>query len=67
MTSRRVVLQAGLGAECVEGTGRALTNRGAVDREQACDVVIAASALEHELKHGALIGRESFQCGHREA
>ncbi len=44
---------------------RALAHGGPIDREQLSDLVIAASALQHELQHRALIGREIVEGGHR--
>ena len=52
--------------ERVERAERALADRGAIDREHLCDLVVAAPALENELEYGALIWRQAVKGGHRE-
>ena len=52
------------GAERIERTERALTDRGTVDREHRGDVVVAPPALQHELENGSLIGRERVEVRH---
>ncbi len=50
-----------LGSERVEGVECPLAHRRAIDREELCDLVVAAPALQHKLKHGALIRRQAVQ------
>ncbi len=57
----------GLRAERVESGERPLANRGAIDREQLCDVVVRATPLQHELKDGALVGGQAIERSHRVA
>ncbi len=57
----------GLRAERVESGERPLANRGAIDREQLCDVVVRATLLQHELKDGALVGGKAIERSHRVA
>ena len=55
---------AGARSECVERRERAVADRGAVDRKQARDLVVVASALKHELENGALVAGKAVKRGH---
>ena len=55
----------GLGSERVEGGQRPRPNGRPVDRQQTRDVVVAATALQHEVEDRALVGWqrvERVQC-----
>ncbi len=56
----------GARTERVERAEGSLADGGAVDREHRGDLVVAAPALEHELKYGALVGRQAVKGGHEE-